>query len=158
MRRSEVSHRRNTTVTPVEPRSSHKKSNIDLRSRSSCTARHPTIEELEEAACPMLGFTPDQALLPRPRQRRPFLHGPLDWGEVCLAATISREVLAVWLLIHLRRKLTGELWVTLPARELARLRVVRQAKHRALKALEGEGLVRVQRVRGCTTRVSLVRE
>jgi hypothetical protein len=157
MKRSEVYHRRACGVTPARTRPYYKKS-YDLRSRSPCTERLPTAEELEAAASPELGFTPDPALLPRSRRGRQFLHGPLDWGEICQVASVSREALPVWLLIHHRRKLTGELWITLPARELTRLRVDRTAKRRALKVLEAEGLIRAQRTRGHTTLVMLVRE
>jgi hypothetical protein len=64
----------------------------------------------------------------------------------------------VWLLIHHRRKLSAEQWVTLPARDLDRLSVNRFGKMRALKALEALGLIQVLRERGRTARVRLARE
>jgi len=157
MKRSRVYHQRDGGVTPACTRPSYKKS-YDLRSRSSSVQRRPTVEELEAAVEPGLGFIPDPALLPRSRRGRQFLHGPLDWGEICQVASVSRRALLVWLLINHRRKLTGERWITLTVRDLARLRVDRMAKHRALKVLEAEGLIRVQRTRGHTARVRLVRE
>jgi hypothetical protein len=74
-----------------------------------------------------------------------------------MAARISREVLAVWLWIHLRRKLSDDPWIMLPGKQLEQLRLNRVAKHRALKALQAEGLIRTYRTRGSGTRVRLVR-
>jgi hypothetical protein len=64
----------------------------------------------------------------------------------------------VWLLIHHRRKLTETAWVSLSSRDLTRLGVGETDKRRALKLLEAEGFIRVERARGCSTRVRLVRE
>jgi hypothetical protein len=158
MRRRKPSHRREGGFSPVRTRSSNKRVLSDLRSRSSTSQPRPTVEELEAAIGPDLGFIPDPALLPRPRRGRQFLHGPLDWGDICQVFSVSREVAAVWMLIHLRRKLTGEPWITLPAKDLARLRVDKSAKSRALKILESEGFILVQRGRGCSVQVRLVRE
>jgi hypothetical protein len=97
----------------------------------------------------------------RKRQRRQFLHGPLDWGDVCQVASVrseGRAALAVWLLIQHRRKLTGARVISLPSRDLELLRVSPPAKSRALKALEFLGLIRVLRDRGCTSRAILARE
>jgi hypothetical protein len=131
---------------------------MKLRSSFPNTGKRPTLEELKEATSPVLGFTPDPKLFPRPRRGRPFLHGPLDWGDACQVFTVSREAAAVWFLIHRRRKLTEERAITLPTSELGQLRVDHTAKWRALKALESLGLIRVMRDRGCTVRVVLARE
>src|SRR5215472_17951327 len=130
MKQPELYHRCYTTVSPARTRPSYKES-CTLRSRVlTPTERRPTVEELEAAVAPGLSFIPDPALLPRPRKGRHFLHGPLDWDDICLVASVSHVTLAVWLLILHRRKLAGERVVTLPSRDLARLRIDRTAKMR----------------------------
>jgi hypothetical protein len=158
MKQPEPFRGRKPTFPRAETRPSYKESYMNPRSGFSGTERRPSIEELEAAASPELGFAPDPALLPRSRRGRQFLHGPLDWGDICHIANASRMAVLVWLLIHHRRKLTGEVWLTLPTRDLSRLGISLTGKRRALKVLEDEGFIRVQRVRGRTTLVMLVRE
>jgi hypothetical protein len=116
--------------------------------------KRPSIEELRAAMQPA-------ALPPEPsykRQPRSFLHGPLDWGEICQVRGLGDAVLAVWLLLHYRKRLTGDRWLSLPTKDLERLGISRWTKDRAVKALESEGFIRVQRNPGCSLLILLVRE
>ena len=64
----------------------------------------------------------------------------------------------LWLLIHYRKHLTGDRWVTLPAKDLQRLGIDRKAMYLAVRALESEGFIRVQRNPGRSLLILLVRE
>jgi DNA-binding transcriptional ArsR family regulator len=93
-----------------------------------------------------------------PLRRRPtfrFLKGPIDWTSLCMAARLPGQALAVYLAVHHRVALTGNASVTLPKNLLAELGVSRDAKARALHALEEASLVAVERRRGQTARVAL---
>jgi hypothetical protein len=67
-------------------------------------------------------------------------------------------VLAVWLLIHLRKRMDPEApWISLPSKDLERMGIDHSGKWRALRALEAEGLIRVQRAVGKTALVCMAR-
>jgi len=117
--------------------------------------KRPTAEELRAAMSARVSPSEPVAYS---RQRRRFLRGPLDWGETCIAARLGGAALAVWLLINYRRQvIIDEPWLSLPNKELKRMGVSQWAKSRALRLLENEGLIRVQRARGKTALVRLVR-
>ncbi|GIQ75950.1 hypothetical protein BraRD5C2_43930 [Bradyrhizobium sp. RD5-C2] len=90
-----------------------------------------------------------------PRTPR-FLKGPIPWSAVCAAASLPGQTLAVFLAIHHRAAVTGRLTVTLPKNLLAELGISRDAKSRALHALEQASLITVERVRGHAARIKLV--
>lgn len=92
----------------------------------------------------------------RPRRTWRFLKGPIPWTAVCSAATLPGQVLAVFLAIHHRAAITGNTAVTLPKKLLEELGVSRDAKARALQALERASLVSVERVTGRTARITLL--
>jgi hypothetical protein len=92
------------------------------------------------------------------RRKHSFLHGPLDLEELAQVARLGGAALEVWLLIHYRKRLTGDPWVWIPGKDLQRFGVSRLVFYRALKALESAGLIRTQRVPGRSTMILLVRE
>ena len=114
-----------------------------------------TLQELEAA----LQVTVLAQVAPTRGRQRKFVTGPLDWGEICLAAKAGGAALAMWLLIHLRKRLAADSWISLPNRYVVELGVSRPSKSRALHALAREGLIRIApSQRGQTTRVALVRD
>lgn len=84
----------------------------------------------------------------RQKRREPFLRGPIPIRDIAAASRLPGQSLALLLAIHHRCALTGQALVTIPRRLLADLGLSRDAKARALHALEGAGLVRVERVKG----------
>lgn len=104
---------------------------------------HPQINEIE--------VTPF-----RPSRIWRFLKGPIPWSPVCTAARLPGQALAVFLAIHDRTAITGNPTVTLPRKVLGELGVSRDAKARALQALERASLVSVERVTGRTARITLL--
>jgi hypothetical protein len=73
-----------------------------------------------------------------------------------VAARLPGQALAVFLAVHHRVALTGNASVTLPKNLLSDLGVTRDAKARALHALEQAALVAVERNSGKTARVRLL--
>jgi hypothetical protein len=104
---------------------------------------NPCVEEIE--------VTPFQH---RPPYR--FLKGPIPWTGLCAAAKLPGQALAVFMAIHHRVALTGSVAVTLPKNLLADLGVTRDAKARALHALEEISLISVERKSGRTARIQLL--
>jgi hypothetical protein len=97
-----------------------------------------------------------EVTLPQLRPIRRFLKGPIPWTELCAAARLPGQALAVFMAIHHRAALTGNAAVTLPKNLLAELGVSRDAKARALHALAEASLVAVERVSGRTARIRLL--
>lgn len=91
----------------------------------------------------------------RPRPTRRFLKGPIPWIGLCTAARLPGQALAVFMALHHRAALTGNATVTLPKNLLAELGVSRDSKARALRLLEAASLVRVERHKGRTARITL---
>src|SRR5271154_3990868 len=89
----------------------------------------------------------------RHRPGRRFLKGPIPWEGLCTAAKMPGQALAVFLAIHHRTAITGADTVTLSKHLLAELGVSRDAKARALHALEEGSLVKVVRVKGQPARI-----
>lgn len=92
----------------------------------------------------------------RLRPARRFLKGPIPWSAVRTAARLPGQALSVFLAVHHRAALTGNTTVTLPKNMLAGLGVGRDAKARALHALEEASLIAVERASGRTARISLL--
>jgi hypothetical protein len=84
-----------------------------------------------------------------------FLKGPIPMRHLEVAAKLQGKALAVFLAVHHRVALTGEDLVSLPMQTLDAMGVSKDAKARALVALEAAGLIAVERVQGHTARVRL---
>jgi hypothetical protein len=93
---------------------------------------------------------------PRARPLRRFVRGPIAWAGLCAAARLPGKALAVFVAVHHRAALTGEDTVTLPKSLLTELGVSRDAKARALHALEEASLIAIERVSGRTARIKLL--
>jgi hypothetical protein len=118
-----------------------------------------TLQELEDALKVTVPIGVPVTAPATKDRRRKFLAGPLDWGEICLVTKLDGSALAVWLLIHLRKRLATDRWISLPNRLLVEMGISRFAKSRALRLLQQEGLIRVAPTeRGKTTLVALARE
>lgn len=84
----------------------------------------------------------------RTRQAGRFLRGPISLRDIAAAARLSGKALAVFLAVHHRTAITRNAAVTLPKRLLTELGITKDAKARALHALETAGLIRVERRAG----------
>jgi hypothetical protein len=92
------------------------------------------------------------------RPGRQFLSARLDWPELCQVCKLGHAALAVWLLIHLRRKLKDGPWITLPNERMREMGISDDQKRRAVAQLRDEGVIRVAPVaNGQPFRVMLVR-
>ena len=91
----------------------------------------------------------------RSRSTARFLKGPVPLVSLAVAACLPGKALAVYLAIVHRRDLTHEPTVTLQSRLLREFGVDRDSKARALRALEGAGLIAVDRTAGRAARVTL---
>src|SRR5579871_2712036 len=81
---------------------------------------------------------------PKSKRRYFGAHIPWDWlSKVCHLKNL--KALPTALVIWHRSKLTGKLSVKLTSKDLVSLNVNRQAKYRALAAMEGAGLIKVER-------------
>jgi hypothetical protein len=90
----------------------------------------------------------------RERGRR---HVGFPWAflaDVC-RLTEGRAALVVAIYIYRRTHVCRSLTVTLPARELAEVGIVRQRKHEALTKLQAARLIKVERIAGRTAKVTL---
>jgi DNA-binding transcriptional ArsR family regulator len=85
-----------------------------------------------------------------------FLKGPIPLKQLTLAARLPGQALAAYLAIHHRAALTRLASVTLPKALMTQFGVSRDAKARALRALEEASLVTVERVNGRSARVTLL--
>jgi hypothetical protein len=86
----------------------------------------------------------------------PFLKGPILLRQLAAASQLSGRALALLLLVHYRTDIEGKSWITLPGHLLASWGIDRDANRRALRQLEGAGLVRLDRRKGYRTRVHLL--
>jgi hypothetical protein len=84
-----------------------------------------------------------------------FLKGPVSLVSLAVAARLPGKALAVYLVTRYRCDLEGGSTVTLPAALLQEFGVDRDAKARALRALEDVGLVQVERTNGRAARITL---
>jgi hypothetical protein len=90
-----------------------------------------------------------------PRRSQRFLKGPIPWPALSLAARLPGKALSVYLAVHHRTVVTANATVTLPSGLLSELGIGRDAKSRALHALEEAGLVAVERGNGRAARITL---
>lgn len=89
------------------------------------------------------------------RRKGRFLKGPIPMPLISTAAKRPGQSLALYLAIHHQTALTGKQLVTLPSSLLIEMGINKDAKARGLRQLENAGLIRVERVRGRSVRVSL---
>ncbi len=97
-----------------------------------------------------------EALQARVRSRSErFLRGPIPINDIARASRVPGQALALLLAAHHRAAITGQTLVTIPRSLLSEFGITRNAKARALHALEEAGLVRVERTRGRGARIAL---
>jgi hypothetical protein len=89
------------------------------------------------------------------RMKGRFLKGPISMPAISQASRLGGRALAVYLAIHHQTALTGKRIVTLPRTLLNDLGVDKDAKARAIHALEAAGLIVTDRAKGMAVRVSL---
>jgi DNA-binding transcriptional ArsR family regulator len=94
--------------------------------------------------------------LKRKTAGEPFLKGPILLRQLTAACQLPGRALALLLLVHHRTDIEGKAWITLPGHLLASWGIDRDANRRALRQLEGAGLVRLDRRKGYRTRVRLL--
>jgi DNA-binding transcriptional ArsR family regulator len=130
-----VSHRRDTGTSN------------NISTNNSIVSRSSGIKEIEI----------DTAAFRKARMRRHgrFLKGPILVREIAVAARLRGQALALFLAIHHQTQLAGKTAVTLPSGLLTQLGIGKDAKSRGLRQLEDAGLVRVERSKGRTARMSL---
>jgi len=91
----------------------------------------------------------------RARREGRFLKGPIPLFDIGAAARLPGKVLTIFLAVHHQTALTGKPAVTLPKSLLQDLGISKDAKARAVAALEAAGLIEVVRASGCAVRVGL---
>jgi len=89
------------------------------------------------------------------RRLERFLAIRIPFAQFQSAARLPGKALAVYLLIHWRRTVTGQSTVTLPTNLLHEFGIDRNAKHRALRDLEEAGLIKVTRAAGQSAQIGL---
>jgi hypothetical protein len=114
----------------------------------------------ESTVMPMLSVAeveiPTQASRKRAvRMSGRFLKGPIGMSVISQASRLGGRVLAVYLAIHHQTALTGKRTVTLPRALLNDMGVDKDAKARALHALNAAGLIVIDQARGRSARISL---
>ena len=102
--------------------------------------RHPQLRELQ--ARQESGF---------------FLHPQVQLAWVERAAQLGTQALVVSILLQFRFLLSQKESVTLPKNFLAKFGISRGVKQRALKKLEDAGLIRVSRMGGHSSRITLLK-
>lgn len=112
-------------------------------------------KELSVAEIPIVEV--ETGALRQARQHRigRFLKGPVLMRDIAVAAKLPGKALAVFVAVRHRADLTRSAAVTLPASLMRDMGVSKDAKARALNALEAAGLVRVERHAGKQPRISL---
>lgn len=123
---------------------------------------NPSIEgvglDLKSLRLESTGQTPKPQELRPPRHKAGewFLKGPIPWGWLVLAARLPGKAIHVaivaWFLAGMRRSRRGPL----PSSQLRVLSVSRFACYRGLSALEGAGLITVERHPGRSPIVTLL--
>ena len=86
-----------------------------------------------------------------------FLHPQVQLAWVEMAAQLGTQTFAVGLLLQFRFLLSQKESVTLPKNFLANFGISKGVKQRALKNLEDAGLIRVSRVTGHSSRITLLK-
>jgi DNA-binding MarR family transcriptional regulator len=90
------------------------------------------------------------------RQKERFLKGPIPLARLQQAATLPGKALATYLAVLHQRDLSGRVIVTLSAALLTSFGIDRDAKARALRALEQAGLIAVEHAPGRSARIKIV--
>jgi len=90
----------------------------------------------------------------RSRHQGRFLRGP-PLRQIGTAAHLPGQALALLLAVHHQIALTGKRTVTLPRSLMTELGINKDAKARGLRALEGAGLIVIEREAGRTVRAGL---
>ena len=85
-----------------------------------------------------------------------FLHPQVQLAWVEMAAQLGTQALVVGILLQFRALRSRKESVTLPKNFLAKFGISRGVKQRALKTLENAGLVRVAKVVGQSTKITLL--
>jgi hypothetical protein len=95
-------------------------------------------------------------------QRRPieafFLKGPIPFAELAPVMRMPGKTLALYLPIVHRVATSKSMWITLPAYILEEVAISKDAKIDALRRLEQDGRIVVQRTIGGYLKVRLVRK
>lgn len=91
------------------------------------------------------------------RRAEPFLKGPISLAWLAAASRLPGAAVNVGLILWYRAGLTGSMDVHIPAREREEFGVSRHAAGRALTALERAHLIEVERHRGRSARVRLLK-
>jgi hypothetical protein len=96
--------------------------------------------------------------LPRPKPAGRFLKGPIPWPWLRVAILLRRQgsVLELGLLLWLEAGITRSPTVRVNLSRLEDLGISRRCAFRALRKLEGAGLVSVRRKRGAVSEVTLL--
>lgn len=150
---SRDTHRRTNATPPSHQRdtgSSYKKSYSSSPPARSYGARDPLGE--------VTGEVEVETAASRSHRTARFLKGPIPLNSVAVAARLPGKALAVYLAVRHRSDLLGGPMVTLPPALLRDFGIDRDAKARALQALNDAGLVRVEKAVGRTTRVTLLEQ
>jgi hypothetical protein len=84
-----------------------------------------------------------------------YLRGPIRIDDIRAATKLGGSCLALLLLIHFRRTVTGQSEVTLPNGFLAEFEIDKSAKQRGLKRLEEAKLITVERAAGHSVTIEL---
>ena len=92
------------------------------------------------------------------RMKERFLKGPIPLAQIASAAKLPGKSLTVYITLHHQSAMARRDQVTLPKGLLAQLGVSRDAKARALSALEQAGLVQVEKEKGKGSLVMLTKE
>ncbi|EIC21447.1 hypothetical protein Thi970DRAFT_01655 [Thiorhodovibrio frisius] len=90
------------------------------------------------------GGTVGRSGVPRHQAGEPFVKGPIPLNWLERAARLPGKALHVGLALWFRAGMVGDAWVKLSNGLVARFGVERNAKRRALTALQGAGLVETQ--------------
>lgn len=77
-----------------------------------------------------------------------FIKGPIDWDWICATAKCNGRALEVAIVLHFLSGLKKSKTIKLPNKIMSQMGVDRHAKSRALKKLENEGLIKVNRQQG----------
>jgi hypothetical protein len=85
-----------------------------------------------------------------------FLKGPIPMLRIARADKLGAHALLLLLAIHHRVDVTRSPTVTLPRGLMADLGVDKFVKSRVLRALERDGMIRVERAKGRSARVTLL--
>jgi hypothetical protein len=90
------------------------------------------------------------------KHHRPFLKGPVPMHWLSVAAKLPGKALAVGLWLWFSSGLTRSPTIKFSVSHLEDWGVPPSTARRALKSLEGAGLVRVERLPGCKARVTII--